>query len=161
MTAGDPDLGGAAPILEGDSLVLDSSVVISYLNASEEASRAAQLIFDRLVATGRNPAVISSVTVAEVLVRPLRSLGRVPDHTKTFLLDFPGLSVRAADFLVAAEAAEIRARTSIPLGDALIAATATLTSSRWLITNDRTLRDRLATMDWATTVLLLSELEVA
>jgi predicted nucleic acid-binding protein len=145
-------------IPEGDSIVLDTSTLIAYLNLSESVSRAATYVLDQLVATERNPAVISSVTVAEVLVRPIRELGHVPSHTKTFLLDFPGLSVRSADFLVAAEAATIRARTGAELPDALVAATATLTSSPWLITNDRTLRDRLTGFDWPTEVVLLSDL---
>lgn len=145
-------------IPEGESIVLDTSTLIAYLNLSESVSQAATYVLDHLVATERNPAVISSVTVGEVLVRPIRDLGHVPSHTKTFLLDFPGLSIRSADFLVAAEAAAIRAQTGAALPDALVAATATLTSSRWLITNDRVLRDRLSGLNWQTTVLLLSEL---
>lgn len=145
----------------GDSLVLDTSTVIAYLNASEVVSPAAREVLETLVATERNPAVISSISVAEVMVRPVRELGRVPTHTKTFLLDFPGLTVRSADFLVAAEAARVRALTGASLPDALVAATATLTSSKWLITNDRTLRDRLAGFDWATEVVLLSDLRVS
>lgn len=144
----------------GDLLVLDTSTVIAYLNASESVSTVARHVLEQFVATERNPAVISSITVAEVMVRPVRELGAVPSHTKTFLLDFPGLSVRSADFLVAAEAARIRALTGAALPDALVAATATLTSSRWLITNDRTLRDRMAGFDWPTEVVLLSDLKL-
>jgi predicted nucleic acid-binding protein len=62
---------------------------------------------------------------------------------------------------VAAEAAAIRARTGAEMPDAMIAATATVTSSPWLITNDRVLRDALAGFDWETQVLLLSEIEAA
>lgn len=140
--------------------MLDSSTLISYLNADEPASPAARLVLDTLVATERNRAFISSITVAEVLVRPLRQLGVVPSFVKTFLLDFPGLSVRSADFLVAAEAADIRAHTGATLPDAIIAATATVTSSPWLITNDQVLAERLAKLEWSTTVVLLSELAV-
>jgi predicted nucleic acid-binding protein len=152
---------GAVDLPAGDSLVLDTSTVIAYLNASESVSPIARNVLDTLVATERNPGIISSITVAEALVRPIRELGRVPSNVKIFLLDFPGLSVRSADFLVAAEAAAIRARTGAALSDALVAATATLTSSRWLITNDRTLRDRLAGLDWQTEVVLLSELQLS
>lgn len=102
--------------------------------------------------------MVSSITVGEVMIRPIRELGAVPDSVRTFLLDFPGISIRSADFLVAAEGAAIRAATRVTLADALIAATATLTSSPWLITNDREFRDRLAGLEWQTTVLLLSEL---
>lgn len=162
MTAGNPDQESRLPIAAGEWVVLDTSTVIAYLNATEEASAAARLVIDGLVATERNQGWISSVTVAELLIRPLRSGDRAHlETTKTFLLDFPGLSIRSADFLVAAEAAAIRAQTGASMPDALVAATATLTSSRWLITNDRVLRDRLAKLDWKTTVVLLSELKLA
>lgn len=141
----------------GDSIVLDTSTVIAYLHGGEQTSPAARQVLDGLVATERNPAVISSVTVSEVLVGPLRRLGVVPESFKAFLLDFPGLETRSADFLVAAEAADIRAKTGMALPDAFIAATATLTSSPWLITNDRTLREQLARLEWSTTVVLLSD----
>jgi predicted nucleic acid-binding protein len=146
---------------DGDSIVLDTSTVIAYLKGNEGTSLAATHLLEALVATERNRAVISSVTVAEVLVRPFREHGSVPSDINAFLLDFPGLSVRSADFLVAAEAARIRAETGAPLPDAIVAATATLTSSRWLVTNDRSLRDRLAGLDWQTQIILLSELAVA
>jgi len=149
---------GIDEIPAGDWIVLDTSAVIAYLNADEEAPSAAKHVIEDLIGSGRNPGVISSATVAEILVRPIRELGKVPGYVMTFLLDYPGLSVRSADFLVAAEAAEIRAHTDAGMSDALIAATATLTSSRWLITNDRVLRNRLAGFHWETTVLLLSEL---
>jgi predicted nucleic acid-binding protein len=148
-------------IAEGETIVLDTSVLIAYLNLSEGVSEAATYILDQLVATERSPAWISSVTIGEVLVRPLRQLGRVPDHTETFLLDFPGLSVRSVDFLVAAEAADIRAKTELTLADALIAATATVTSSPWLITNDAAMASELRKFKWDTRVLLLSDVAQA
>jgi predicted nucleic acid-binding protein len=164
--------GGAAPrsrqlvslstttaIAAGDELLLDSSTIIAYLNASEAASPAARFVLESLVATQRNLATVSAITVAEVLVRPMRELGTLPSGTKTFLLDFPGLSVRSVDFLVAAEAAAIRARTSLSMPDALIAATATLVSARWLISNDRQLARALAELDWETKVLLLADID--
>jgi predicted nucleic acid-binding protein len=146
---------------EGDVVVLDTSTVIAYLKGTESVSATAIQFIDNFVATDRNPAVISAATVAEVLVQPYRDQGKVPPDIKTFLLDFPGLTVRSADFLVAAEAARIRAMTGAALPDALVAATATLTSSPWLITNDRTLRDRLSDFDWATQVVLLSDLRLS
>jgi len=140
-----------------DSIVIDSSAVIAYLRGDEVVSAAAQELFDRIVASGRNPAIISSITVGEVLVGALRRHGRVPEGYKAFLLDFPGLETRSADFLVAAEAADIRAHTGLSLADALVAATATVTSSPWLITNDAVMAGRLGRLSWETTVLVLSD----
>lgn len=54
-----------------------------------------------------------------------------------FLDSVEGLQIRNADFLVAAEAARIRAETGIPLTDALVIATAVLASAQVLVTDDR------------------------
>lgn len=138
-------------------MLLDTSAVIAYLKGDEAASAAATLILEGLVATGRNAALLSSISVAEMLIRPIGAGARAAATVRTFLLGFPGLSIRSCDFLVAAEAARIRATTRATTPDALIAATATLTSSAWLITNDRVLRDCLRDLVWTTRVLLLSE----
>lgn len=144
-------------IAPGERLVLDTSVIIAYLQAHERASPTARLVMDGLVATERNPAVVSAITVTELLVGSL-SIGAPSARTmRTFLFGFTGLSVRSADFLVAAEAASIRVATRATTTDALIAATATLTTSHWLITNDRELRDRLSRLEWQTRVLLLDD----
>lgn len=158
MTAGSRKPRQLAPIIDGDSLVLDTSVLIAYLNGDEAASPGARALIDELVWAGRNQAFVSATSVAEVMVRPLRQLGQVPSPITTFLLSFPGLAIRSVDFLVASEAARLRALTGVSLPDAIIAATATLTSSKWLVTNDRVLRDRLRALDWQTKVILLEDL---
>lgn len=125
------------PIHDGERLTLDSSCLVSYLNDSEITSAASRSIVDGLVATGRCDAVVSTVSVAEILHLPIRS-GREAIRLVTSLLDsLEDLQVRNADFLVAAEAARIRAETGIPLPDAMVIATAVLTSSQVLVTNDR------------------------
>lgn len=141
----------------GDQLLLDTSTVIAYLKGDEPVSVIAALVLDGLVATGRNPAVLSAISVAELLVRPIAAGARAAATVRTFLLGFPGLSVRSTDFRVAAEAARIRATTGAAVADALIVATATLTSSAWLVTTDRVLGDRLAGLDWMTAILVLSD----
>lgn len=124
-------------IVDGERLGLDTSSLICYLDDWEEATPAARAVIDGFVATGRCDAVISTATVAELLVQPIR-LGRaVVDGALGFLDSLDGLQIRSVDFLVAAEAARIRAETGIPLPDALVIATAVLTSSQVLVTNDR------------------------
>jgi predicted nucleic acid-binding protein len=142
----------------GDRLVVDTSVVIAYFKGDEPIAELATSVFEELIASERNPAVLSAVTVAEALVWPITAGGTALSTMRTFLLAFPGLAIRSTDFLVAAEAARLRAATGIWMPDALIAATATLTSSRWLITNDRVLRDRLVSIAWPAEVLVLHEL---
>jgi predicted nucleic acid-binding protein len=136
---------------------LDTSVVIAYLDSDEAVSSAATVILDEMVATERNEGLLSAISATELLVRPLAAGPHAAGIIRTFLLGFPGLSIRSTDLLVAAEAARIRAQTRATTPDAIIAATATVTSAPWLITNDRSLRDRLAGFDWATRVVLLSE----
>ena len=53
------------------AFLLDTSVVLAYLNASEAASPAATVVIDDFVRTGRNRATIRVVSVAETLVRPV------------------------------------------------------------------------------------------
>ena len=142
-------------IAPDDQLLIDTSAVIAYLKGDEPASAASAVVLDQLVASGRNPAMISAITVAELLVHPLRAGPQAVATLRTFLLGFPGLSIRSCDFLVAAEAARIRAATGVTTPDALIAATATLTSSAWLITCDRDLRDQMTAFAWSTRVMLL------
>jgi predicted nucleic acid-binding protein len=145
-------------ITAGDQLVLDTSALIAYLKGDEPASAVAADILDGLVATERNPGVIAAVSAAELLVRPYATSERAVATVMTFLIGFPGLSIRSTDLLVAAEAARIRADTGITTPDAIVAATASMTSSRWLITNDRFMRDRLERSTWGTAVLLLDDL---
>ena len=126
-----------AAIVEGDRLTIDTSAFISYLNGTEETSPACRWIFDDLIGQGRCDGVVATVTVAEALQRPIRQGDHVVRTVLDLLDSFEDLQVRSADFLVAAEAARIRAETDLTLPDAIIIATAVLTSSQVLVTNDR------------------------
>ena len=57
---------------EGERLLLDTTSLIAYFDRGEAVSPLALHTIDTLVLTGRNPAIVSMVSVAEVLVRPLR-----------------------------------------------------------------------------------------
>lgn len=124
-------------IEDGDRLAVDSSGLISYLNGTEDTSPACRWIFDELIGKGRCDGVVATVTVAEALQRPIHRGHPAVREVLDMLDSFEGLQIRSADFLVAAEAARIRAETGLPLPDAIIIATAVLTSSQVLITNDR------------------------
>lgn len=124
-------------IEDGERLAIDSSGVISYLNGTEDTAPACRWIFDELIAKGRNDCVLATVTVAEALQRPFQQGDHAVRQVLDLLDSFEGLQVRSADFLVAAEAARIRAETGVALPDAIIIATAVLTSSQVLVTNDR------------------------
>ena len=48
-------------IAAGDQLLIDTSAVIAYLKGDEAASAASTVVLEELVATGRNPAVVSAI----------------------------------------------------------------------------------------------------
>jgi predicted nucleic acid-binding protein len=139
------------------TLVLDTSVLIAYLGGREAISPLATTVLDEWVRHGRNWAVVSAISAAELMVWSERRGREATAEMTSFLLGFEGISIRSADFLVAAEAARIRAETSATMPDALIAATVTLAGADRLLTNDRALRDRLRLLKGAPTVLLLSD----
>jgi hypothetical protein len=55
----------------GERILLDTTTLIAYLNRGEQVSPIARHIVEEWVEVGRNGAIVSMVTVMEVLVRPL------------------------------------------------------------------------------------------
>jgi predicted nucleic acid-binding protein len=145
-----------AAIPAGATVLLDTSVVLAYLSGSEPASAAAVSIIDGFVASGRNPAVVSAITVTEALVRPMRAASptavRLVDD---FLLRFPNLAVEPVTVVIAREAARIRAATAAPTPDALNLATAATGSASVVVANDRSWREIARRAELAIEVVLL------
>jgi len=126
-----------AAIPAGATVLLDTSAVLAYLSGAEPRSAAATSIIDGFIASGRNQAILSVITVTESLVRPMRAasstaIGLVDD----FLLHFPNLRVEPVTVAVAREAARIRAATAAPTPDALILATAVVAPASIVVAND-------------------------
>jgi predicted nucleic acid-binding protein len=124
-------------IAPGAGLTIDTSAILAYLDGSERVSDVAAGVIDRLVASGRNPAVVSAITVTEALVRPVRagSAGAV-GLVETFLESFPNLSVAPVTYAVAREAAAIRAATALRTPDAIVLATAIAGGHPIVVAND-------------------------
>jgi predicted nucleic acid-binding protein len=126
-----------AAIPAGVTILLDTSAVLAYLSGAEPASAAAASVIDGLVASGRNLAVVSAITVTETLVRPMRAASptaiRVVDD---FLLRFPNLRIDPVTVAVAREAARIRAATAAPTPDSVILATAVLAPASIVVGGD-------------------------
>jgi hypothetical protein len=75
---------------DGDHRLLDTTSLIAYFDQGEQISPLAMHLVDELVFSGRNAAVISMVSVTEVLVRPLRRGATDPyHHMMDFLTGFP------------------------------------------------------------------------
>ena len=125
-----------AAVPPNTEILLDTSVVLAYLNASEAASPAATVVIDDFVRTGRNRATISVVSVAETLVRPFAAGAAALRIVDAFLLHFPNLTVSSIDYAIAREAARLRAQTSLKTPDALIIATALSAGISIVVAND-------------------------
>jgi predicted nucleic acid-binding protein len=130
-----PDLEASIPA--GASLLVDTSAVLAYLTGTEATSHDATRIFDAFVATGRNPAALSMVTVQEILVRPFRRGSAAIATAEGFLRHFAEIRLVNVDYAIAREAARIRAATGLRTPDALIVATALVTEADILVTNDQ------------------------
>lgn len=124
-------------IVPGASLLIDTSVVLAYLAGGEPGSQRAEELFDAFVATGRNPAGISMVTVAEILVRPFRRGPAAVATAEAFLQHFADLRLVPVTYDVAREAARLRASTDLPMPDALILASAVVAGADVVLTGDR------------------------
>lgn len=121
----------------GASLLLDTSAILAYLDGTENISVLAGVILDEFIATERNPAIMSAVSVTEALVRPFRARSASAAGTvEAFLRSFPNLSIAPVTYEIAREAARIRAATAIRTPDALILATATVVGSDIVVAND-------------------------
>jgi predicted nucleic acid-binding protein len=124
-------------ISEGDRVLIDTTGLIAYLSGGEAATPLATHVFDVMVRSGRNPCLISTVTVMESLVHPLRAGVAQPyDHLLDFVTRFPNVRVLPVDLAVAQEAAHCRAAYRLSTPDALIVGTALVGQVRHIVTND-------------------------
>ena len=143
-------------IAEGDRLLLDTTVLAAFLDATDATHPVARHVVNQLVATGRNPAVVSMVTVMEILVRPMRATPPGHHTVLAFLRTHPNLTCVPVDLRVAQEAAHLRADRKFAPSDALIVGTALAAQVRHLITNDRDWSGKLAAMSSRIAVVQMS-----
>ncbi|HET7700509.1 MAG TPA: PIN domain-containing protein [Candidatus Limnocylindria bacterium] len=123
-------------IPRGEAVLLDTSSLAAYLG-SEPTSAIAAFLIDEYVRSGRNRAVVSAVSVTELLVRPIRGghhdVGR---SILEFLRTFANLDIVPVDLTVATIAAALRARDGMKVPDALIAASGLDRSAAVAISDD-------------------------
>jgi predicted nucleic acid-binding protein len=171
-------------IAAGSVIALDSSAVLAYLDGGEQISGAATHVIDGFVRSGRNPGLVSAVTVTEALVRPFRLAKPAPvgeagtggdEYGKTengtpepgvpetistvedFLRNFPNLTIVPVDYAVAREAARIRAQTGLRTADALVMATAGVSGAGVLVGNDERWRSAVDKLGKPFALCLLSD----
>ena len=117
-------------------IAVDTSAAIAYLHGGERASSAASWVFDGCLGTGRNPGVISALTVAELLVGPSKAGDAAMATLEGFFRFFSELHVAPLDGATARVAARVRASTGLALPDAAVVATALVHDAPIVITND-------------------------
>ena len=117
-------------------LAVDTSAAIAYLHGGERASPAASWVFDGCMATGRNPAVMSAVSLAELMVGPSRTGASAIATMEGFFRFFGEMHVVPLDENVARAAARIRAMSGLALPDAVVVATALEHEAGIIVTND-------------------------
>lgn len=144
-------------IPEGDRILLDTTALAAYLDASEATHSVTRHLVAEFVGSGRNPAVISMITVMELLVRPLRA--SPPGHYTllAFLRNHPNLLAVPVDLQVAQDAAFLRAAQRLSPPDALVVGTGLATQVGHLVTNDRKWATKLSSMPDRIRVVTLSD----
>jgi predicted nucleic acid-binding protein len=125
----------ASVVPAGARIVVDTNVVIAYLEGGRQITDAAKLIVDTWLYSGRNVGYVSVVAAMEVLVGPRRANAALQPYLD-FLERYPNLTCVPVDMAVAREAARLRSGTPLKPPDALIVATAIAVGVDAIITND-------------------------
>ncbi|MGH7727270.1 MAG: type II toxin-antitoxin system VapC family toxin [Vulcanimicrobiaceae bacterium] len=117
------------------SLLIDTNVLIAYLEERREITEAATLLIDRWVHGGRNRAFVAMVSAMEILVGPLRANLAIAQYLD-FLGRFPNLTCVPLELRAAEAAARVRAQSNLKPPDALIVGTAVAAGADIIVTND-------------------------
>ena len=126
----------ATRIPDNATVLLDTNPIIYVLDGHPLASRFEPIFAD--VEAGRISALVTPVTLAEVVSGPLRA-GKeaLAQRYRSALTDAPGWSLRALDADIAVLAARLRLRHRLKLPDAIQLATAVHEGCHALISHDR------------------------
>lgn len=123
----------------GKKIALDTNLFIYVFEQHSEFGEKAKAILEQ-VENGFVSAVASSVSLTEILVKPIREGNlSLEKQYKLIFSHFPHLTILPIDNLVAERAAYLRGKYSIKTPDALIVATALVANADLFITNDQRL----------------------
>ena len=119
------------------SIVLDSVIWIYHLEEHRKYSGLTAQLLD-YVNAGRSEAIVSEITLLEILVRPLRlALQDVADEYEILLEHFPHLHLVPVNRAIILKSASLRAQYGLRTPDALILATGLLQKATLAVTNDK------------------------
>jgi predicted nucleic acid-binding protein len=126
---------------EGAVVGLDTAPIIYFLEEHADYGPVVLPLFDQRLQQGKNRAVTSVISLAEVLVKPLQAgRGDLVKRYRDLLTKAPHLSLLDLSAAVAERAAELRARHGVRLPDACQLAAALEGGATHFLTNDASLR---------------------
>lgn len=122
------------------SLALDTMCFIYHFEADPEYVSFTHTLFN-LIEKGGVIGVTSTLTLAEVLVKPIEQENRdAREDYKYVLTNFPNLTLCDVNSEIVEEAANLKARYGIGLPDAIQVATGIIQEAQAFVTNDQNLR---------------------
>jgi predicted nucleic acid-binding protein len=126
--------------LKGKAIFLDTAPLIYFIEGHSEFQKSLNLLFS-LIDKGEILAITSTITLLEVLVKPLREnrLDLV-DKYNEILTSSKGLDICDLNISVAKEAANLRSKYNLKTPDSIQIATAKVYSTDYFITNDQQLK---------------------
>ncbi|MFB5267565.1 type II toxin-antitoxin system VapC family toxin [Paenibacillus enshidis] len=120
-------------------IALDTNLFIYVFEQHSEFGEKAKAILEQ-IEDGLVAAVASSVSLTEILVKPIREGNlTLEKQYKLLFSHFPNLTILPIDNMVAERAAYLRGKYNIKTPDALIVATALVANADLFITNDQRL----------------------
>lgn len=126
--------------LEGHIVALDTSPIISFITQEAPYAELLQPLFVA-IGEGKIHAVTSTVTLVEVLVRPLREKkSELASQYQDILIHSANFTTYPLSSEIALEAAALRATLNLRTPDAIQVATARVCGADTFITNDVRLR---------------------
>lgn len=105
-------------------LALDTSVLLAAGDTRDPRQACARWLLDEVERGRFTFAVISTLTVAEALVRPVGASFAEGVAAQTALRNFPNLTTVPLDFDIAVEVAHVRGATKLKMPDAIVLGTA-------------------------------------
>jgi len=120
-------------------IALDTNLFIYVFEQHPEFGEKAKAVLEQ-IEDGFVAAVASSVSLTEILVKPIREGNlTLEKQYKLLFSHFPNLTILPIDNIVAERAAYLRGKYNIKTPDALIVATALVANADLFITNDQRL----------------------
>jgi len=128
---------GTMKIPKNSKVMLDTSLIIYYIENIEPYASLLQDLFDN-IANGNNTAVTSVVTFVEVLTKPIRDKNiELEEKFRMYFADSKNIEMISITPEIGEQSAIFRAKYNLRTPDAIQAAVAINSESSFFITNDK------------------------